>query len=121
MQKAKLKKMSYQELISQLKAVRSILYYYQRGRDYPGTCKLCRVSRDYHPRTSNTSACPNCLWEIIESENCTAFGKRHFSSYYYVRTLTPLPAWHKLRIPMLRRWAKVILTEMDTRTDSVEA
>ncbi len=114
MQNWKIKKMSYQELIGQLQAVRSILYYYQRGKDFPGACQLCKVSRTYHPRAS--PACKNCLWIIMEGERCTKFCDRNFNERCYMRELTGRPAWHKLRIPMLRRWAKVAQAEMDRRT-----
>ncbi len=116
MQNWKLKKMSYQELISQLKAVRSILYYYLRGRDFLGKCKLCKVSREYHPREANKSACDNCLWLIIEGETCAEFAISKFGNLNYVRLLTGQDRWPVLRIPMLRRWAKIIQAEMDNRT-----
>ena len=118
MQNWKIKKMSYQELIGQLQAVRSLLYWYKCGKDFPGVCQLCKVSRTYHPRTSNTSAYPNCLWLIIEGENCATFAEVNFSmrKMNYVRALTGLKKWHKLRIPMLRRWAKIIQAEKDCRT-----
>ncbi len=115
MNKWKLKKMSYEELGAQLKAVRSLLYYYQHGRDFPGTCKLCKNSRTYHSRAD--SMCENCLWIIMEGETCTEFSMRNFGREPYVRQLTGRPIWHKLRIPMLRRWAKIIQAERDCRTE----
>ena len=115
MQNWKIKKMSYQELIDQLKAVRSILYYYQHGKDFPSTCRLCRVTKTYHPRRRG-SACPNCLWVIIEGVNCTEFAKIKYGEFYYVPTLTMTARWHTYRKPMLRRWAKVIQAEKDCRT-----
>jgi len=115
MQNWKIKKMSYQELIDLRKAVRSLLYWYRRGKDYPGTCKLCRIARTYHPKTRGT-ACHNCLWHIIEGESCAEFALKKLSSRLYLRSLTSTPAWHKLRIPMLRRWAKIVQAEMDCRT-----
>lgn len=117
MKKSKLKKMSYKELGAQLKAVRSLLYYYQRGKNFPGICKLCRVSREYHPRTSNTSACPNCLWLIIEGLSCAEFAINKFGNIDYVRAHTGQNRWHVLRIPMLRRWGRIIQAERDCRTE----
>lgn len=113
----KLKKMSYQELIGQLQAVRSILYYYQRGKDFPGICQLCKVSRTYHPRKlGNDTVCMNCLWMIVEGETCTDFGLKKYGQVQYVPCLTDTDRWHTYRIPMLRRWAKIIQAEMDCRT-----
>jgi len=102
----KIKKMSYLELEAQLK----------------GVCQLCKVSRTYHPKTKRHGACKNCLWIIIEGESCSTFAEVNFSmrKMNYVRALTGLKKWHKLRIPMLRRWAKIIQAEMDSRTNSAE-
>ncbi|MCK4828707.1 hypothetical protein KA005_73935, partial [bacterium] len=97
MQNWKIKKMSYQELIGQLQAVRSILYHYQRGKDYLGPCQLCKVSRTYHPKVH--AACDNCLWKIIEGENCGGFAVRVLNSYAYVRHITGKKEWHDLRKP----------------------
>ena len=117
MQNWKIKKMSYQELIGQRQAVRSLLYYYQRGRDFPGTCKLCRIAKTYHPRKlGKGTVCPNCLWKIIEGESCADFAIRKIDKMAYVPAYTGKPVWHKLRIPMLRRWAKIIQAEKDCRT-----
>ena len=110
----KIKKMSYEELGAQLKAVRRLLYWYQRGKDYPGPCQLCRVSRTYHPRAIRT--CPNCLWMIIEGLNCAKFAVNKFGTIKYVRVHTGQERWHDLRKPMLQRWAKIIQGEMDNRT-----
>ena len=115
MQNWKIKKMSYQELIGHQKAISSMLYYYQRGEDFPTVCQLCKVSRTYHRKVSN--ACVNCLWKIIEGESCAQFAIRKIDRIAYVPALTDKSAWHKLRIPMLRRWAKVIQAEMDNRTE----
>jgi len=114
MQNWKLKKMSYQELIGQLKAVDSLLYWYQRGKDFPSVCQLCKVSRTYHKKICNT--CVNCLWKIIEGESCAEFAIRKIDKMAYVPAYTGKPVWHKLRIPMLRRWRKIIQAEMDSRT-----
>lgn len=114
MQNWKLKKMSYQELIGQLQAVRSILYWYQRGKDFPGACQLCKVSKTYHPKAK--SGCTNCLWKIIEGLNCREFVVSKFGNLNFVRVYTGQDRWHVLRIPMLRRWAKIIQAVMDSRT-----
>jgi hypothetical protein len=99
--------------------VRSLLYWYQQGKDYPSVCPLCKVSRTYHPKAKG--ACGNCLWLIIEGENCSQFAVRKYGKPHYVPMLTFTDRWHIYRKPMLRRWAKVIQAEMDCRTNSVEA
>ena len=76
MQNYKIKKMSDKELKEQLKAVGSLLYYYQKGKDFPDDCPLCDVAGEYHPRCSRT--CDYCLWEIIEDEDCSDFSYRKF-------------------------------------------
>ncbi len=112
--KWKLKKMSYEELGDQLKAVRSLLYYYQRGRSYrQDDCPLCEVTKYYH-RRANT--CDDCLWVIIENMNCGDFVDENIGINYGIVSVTNLPEWYKLRIPMLRRWERIIQAERDCRT-----
>ncbi len=116
MQNFKIKETSYQELIGQSKAVGSLLYYYQHGSDFSDICPLCKVTKEYHPRALN--CCEFCLWKIIEDEDCYSFSDREFNiraSY-----LTHQKKWHKVRIPMLRRWEKILKAEMATRCDGGE-
>ena len=115
MQNWKIKKMSYQELIGQSKAVNSMLYYYQRGRDFPSVCQLCKVSKTYHPRVRPT--CVNCLWMIIEGTGCCEFAITKFHRIVDISLMTRTKQWHELRIPMLRRWGRIIKAEMDSRTE----
>ena len=114
MNKWKLKKMSYEELGAQLKAVRSLLYYYSRGKSYPADCPLCEVAKCYH-RRGNT--CDACLWGIIENMFCGEFVDENIGINYGIVSATNLPEWYKLRIPMLRRWTKIIQAERDCRTE----
>lgn len=114
MKKRYLKKMSYEELGAQLKAVRSLLYWYQRGKNFPGPCQLCRVSRTYHLKAKST--CTYCLWRIIEGQNCSEFAASKFGNTNFVRVHTGQDRWHVLRIPMLRRWERIIQAEKDSRT-----
>lgn len=114
MQNWKIKKMSYQELIGQSKAVDSMLYYYQRGKDFPRVCPLCKVTKMYHRGAK--SPCNWCLWKIIEEEDCNDFAYREFKAGS-AGLLTGLKKWHKKRIPMLRRWKKILQGEMDSRTE----
>lgn len=114
MNKWKLKKMSYEELGDQLKAVRSLLYYYQKGRSYrQDDCPLCEVTKYYH-RRANT--CMDCLWAIIENKTCNDFVDEEVGINYGIKNATHLPKWHELRIPMLRRWGRIIQAERDSRT-----
>jgi len=114
MQTWRIKRMSYQELRAQLKAVGSLLYYYQKGKDYPDSCPLCKVGWKYHKRAKY--ACNSCIWGIMQGEDCEDFAKREFkvlSAGYISMT----DAWHKVRIPMLRRWKKILQAEKDSRTE----
>lgn len=116
MKKWKLKKMSYEELGAQLKAVRSLLYYYCRGRSYHDDkeCPLCVVAHRYHPRATT---CRECLWSIIENMTCGDYVDENIGFNLGIISATRLTSWHKLRIPMLQRWAKIIQTEQDCRTE----
>ncbi|MCK5614819.1 hypothetical protein KAR91_73840 [Candidatus Pacearchaeota archaeon] len=112
MQNYKIKKMSDKELKEQLKAVGSLLYYYQKGKDFPDDCPLCDVAGEYHPRCSRT--CDYCLWEIIEDEDCSDFSYRKFKKIS-AAYLTDTKKWHTARIPMLRRWKKILKIELARR------
>ena len=115
MNKWKLKKMSYEELGAQLKAVRSLLYYYGKGRSYrQDDCPLCEVTKYYH-RRANT--CMDCLWAIIEDMTCNDFVNESIGINYGVFLAINLPEWYELRIPMLRRWGRLIQAERDCRTE----
>lgn len=114
MKKWKLKKMSYEELGAQLKAVRSLLYYYGQGRSYRDDCPLCRVNKYYH-RRANT--CRACLWAILENMTCCDFVDENIGINYGTMNATHLSEWHELRIPMLRRWGRIIQAERDCRTE----
>jgi len=110
----KIKKMSYQELSGQIRAIGSLLYYYQQGRSYPNECPLCVVAKKYHPRTTT---CSCCLWAIIENMTCGDFVDENIGWGVGTVTSTNLSEWHQLRIPMLRRWRRIIQAERDARTE----
>lgn len=116
MKKWKLKKMSYEELGAQLVAVRSLMYYYSRGRSYSEDkeCPLCVVARKYHPLTTT---CQVCLWTIIEDTTCGNFVDENIGLNMGIISATRMTEWHDLRKPMLRHWAKVIQAERDCRTE----
>jgi len=107
--------MSYKELEAQLKAVGSLLYYYQKGTDYQDTCPLCKVGWKHHKKATTT--CEYCLWGIIEGEDCEDFAKREFN-VKSAGNVSMKNAWHKVRIPMLRRWKKILQAEKDCRTET---
>jgi len=115
MQNWKIKRMSYKELTAQLKAVLSLLYYYQKGSDYPDNCLLCTVPEKHHERALRSgSTCDFCLWQIIENEDCGDFADRKFN-VSSAAWLTGKKKWHKVRIPMLRRWKKILKAELARR------
>ena len=111
MQNWKIKRMSNKELLAQLKVVGSLLYYYQKGRDYINDCPLCEVATKYHQRAVAT--CYHCLWRIIEGDSCMNFSEEEFGSE--VTDMTDKEDWHKVRIPMLRQWKKILKTELARR------
>lgn len=113
MQNWKIKRMSYKELKAQLKATGRLLYYYQRGENYKHDCPLCEVAEEYHPRSS--TACDYCPWKIIEGEDCCKFSWREFGKN--AAYLTGTKRWHKARIPMLRRWKKILKIELARRDE----
>ena len=113
MQNWKIKRMSGEELSAQSKAVGSLLYYYQLGKDYPEDCPLCEVPCKYHERSHQ--ACHFCLWRIIEDESCFVFSEREFG--LDVTDMTCKKEWHKVRIPMLRRWKKILKIELARRVE----
>ena len=119
MKEWKIKEMSYEELGAQLKAVRSLLWYYSRGLSYKDDhedleCPLCEVTKYYH-RRANT--CGACLWVIIENTLCGDFVDENIGYNVGIISATRLTEWHDIRKPMLQRWAKVIQAERDCRTE----
>lgn len=112
----KIKKMSYQQLIDQNKAVGSLLYYYRKGTSYPDECPLCEVAKKYL-QSHSTADCWNCLWAIMENMTCGDFVNEEIGINYGIVSATNLQEWHELRIPMLRRWRKRLKAEMNSRTE----
>lgn len=112
MQNWRIKKMSHKELEAQLKAIGSLLYYYHKGTDYADSCPLCKAGWKLHPKAPD--ACSVCLWGIIEGEDCEDFAKREFG-VLSAGNISMKSAWHKVRIPMLRRWKKILKAELARR------
>lgn len=112
MQNWKIKRMSDQELKTQLRAVGSLLYYYQKDKDYADSCPLCKAGWKHHKKAPYT--CNFCLWGIIEGEDCEDFAKREFK-VLSAGHVSMTSAWHKVRIPMLRRWKKILKAELVRR------
>ena len=112
MQNWKIKRMSDEELPAQSKAVGSLLYYYLKEKDYPDTCPLCKVGWKFHPKAPY--ACSVCLWGIIEGEDCEDFAKREFG-VLSAGHISMTAGWHARRIPMLRRWKKILKLELVRR------
>lgn len=112
MQNWKIKRMSDKELNEQLKAVGSLLYYYQKGKDFLDDCPLCEVGNEHHPRCLRV--CDYCLWEIIENEDCGDFAWRKFKTSS-AAWLTGKKEWHNARIPQLKNWKKILKIELARR------
>lgn len=113
MQNWKIKRMSGKELKAQSKAVGSLLHYYQKGSDYPDDCPLCTIATQYNEK--DMGGCSQCLWRIIEKDQCCDFADREFGED--VTDMTRKKEWHKIRIPMLRRWKKILKVELNRRKD----
>ena len=103
MQNWKIKRMSTKKLSKLLKAIGSLLYYYQKGEAYPSDCPLC-IAIVY---------CNQCPWRTIEGNHCTDFSLEEFG--LDICCVIDKEDWHKIRIPMLRRWKKILKAEMARR------
>lgn len=108
----KFKKISCTELNLQIETVDELLSCYKRG-DAPTTsafetCPLCFITELYGKYGGHMD-CNICLWEILEEETCDDYSGRLFNtpSSYVSHT----KKWRKVRIPMLRRWKKILKTE----------
>jgi len=107
MQNWKIKRMPKRKIGKWLKAINILLRRYEHRINLYGDCPLCDVE------DTKCIKADNCLWQIIEGIHC----------YYYARGrgfhsgLTRKKAWIKLRIPMLRRWKKILKAELARRKE----
>ena len=104
MQNWKIKRMSNKRINEWLWAIGFLLRHYVKHTD-AYTCPFCDMGN-----------CLNCLWHIFEGKDCFDFKTELglTGDMWKVRTIRE---WHKARIPMLRRWKKILQVERDSRTE----
>ena len=104
MQNWKIKRMSYKRLGEWIKEIDHLLYYYERRKrlDVCGLCIICMYN------------CGTCLWEIIDNSHCSDF-KRKLGLNLNIIYARNKKKWREARIPMLRRWKKILKAELARR------
>lgn len=118
MQNWRIKKMKDREMEANIKACSKFLRVYRNG-DYMQemSCLFCKISSSFHLSAQDSSEgarkCNFCLWKIIEGEVCEDFSRREFS--LMVVSVKHQESWRNLRIPMLRRWKKILKIELARR------
>ena len=108
MQNWKIKRMSRKRINEWLYAVGILLNHYKGNMPLLG-CPLCDIPRFF--------ACKNCLWEILEHKECFDF-KRELGIDGDICIVRDEKKWQSARIPMLRRWKKILQAEKDSRTET---
>ena len=103
MQNWKIKRMSEKRINEWLKGINFLLGHYVKHTDAIA-CPFCDLAN-----------CLNCLWHIFEGKNCFDFENELGLEGDMVRVRT-YKKWHIARIPMLRRWKKILQAERDSRT-----
>ena len=103
MQNWKIKRMSALKLRKWLTATNELLRNYEKEIETLH-CSLCDLSI--------SDNCNDCLWKIIEREDCYDFAYRNDFKNGPVRYDE---RWQTLRIPMLRRWKKILKIELARR------
>jgi len=106
MQTYKIKRMSYKRINEWIKEIDHLLYYYKRKMTLD-VCGLCLITN---------YKCNVCLWKIIENSHCSDF-KRALGLTLNIIYARNKKKWHDIRIPMLRRWKKILQVEKDRRTE----
>jgi len=120
MQNWRIKRMKYGEIEANIKACSKFLCVYRKS-DYMQemACLFCKISTSFHLSAQDSPEgarkCNFCLWKIIEGEVCEDFSIREFN--LMVASVKHKESWRKLRIPMLRRWKKILQQEKDARTE----
>ena len=104
MQNWKIKRISEKRIKEWIKEIDHLSDYYQR-KEKLDVCNLCCIV-GYH--------CPTCLWKIIENSHCSNF-KREIGLTINIIYARNRKEWHKARIPMLRRWKKILKAELARR------
>lgn len=104
MQNWKIKKMSYKRINLHLSAIAVLAKHYKEGTDLL-FCPLC-----VEP------GCADCLWEIIEGKQCFDF-RRELGIEGEMIIIRNYKEWQEARIPMLKRWKKILKAELKRRAE----
>lgn len=99
MQNWKIKRMSIRRLHAWIVAINGLLAYYEGKIKGDIICPLCGIT-----------SCDNCLWTIIEGGDCLDVGGKILPGWS-----RESKKWRVLRIPMLKRWKKVLKAELARR------
>lgn len=104
MQNWKIKRMSHKRLGEFLKGIATLIENYEK-KTRVKNCPFCVIV-----------GCSECLWEIIEGEDCFWF-KYKLGIKQDITIARNSKKWREARIPMLRRWKKILQAEKDSRAD----
>ena len=104
MQNYKIKRMSYKRINEWLQAITMLTKIYKQGEKVL-YCPFCVLV-----------GCSNCLWKIFEGKQCFDF-QRELGIDGEITEIRNHKKWQTARIPMLRRWKKILQAEKDTRTE----
>jgi len=109
MQNWRIKKMKDGEIKENIKACNKFLRVYKEGKYIKEFyCLFCDIAWKFHPKSG--SRCDYCVWEILEEEGCEDFSQRKFK--VDVADAKQKKKWHEIRIPMLKRWRKILKAEL---------
>lgn len=112
MQNSKIKRMKDEEITKNIRACDKFLRVYKKGKCIEEFyCLFCDIAWKFHPKAS--SRCEYCVWEILEEEGCEDFSQRKFEMD--VADMKRKKKWREARIPMLRRWKKILKVELARR------
>jgi len=104
MQNWKIKRMSGKRINLHLSAIAVLAKHYKEGTDLL-YCPFCAEL-----------GCADCLWEIIEGKQCFDF-RRELGIKGEMIIIRNYKEWQEARIPMLKRWKKILQAEKDSRTE----
>jgi len=105
MQNYKIKRMSNRRINAWLYAVDILLNHYKKNMPI-GPCPLCDIPFNF--------SCKNCLWGILENKECFDF-KRELGFTGDIFIARDKKKWQSVRIPMLRRWKRILKVELARR------
>jgi hypothetical protein len=101
----KIKRMSEKRINEWLKAINYLLTCYQK-KERVSHCPFCGIS-----------GCGTCLWALMENMRCfDLFQELHpKADFTAIVSYRNRPKWRTIRIPMLRRWKKILKIELARR------